>query len=263
MGKSLEGLTALVTGAGSGIGRELSRKLVGSGVKVIGVGRTEEKLAALAEELGPEFSYRCFDVTDADAWNSLEFPDGLDILINNAGVMTPVASFVREDEAVHRTMETDFYAVLRSVTALRPVLSDSSRPTIINIASAAALVAMPGMSMYCASKAAVRSFTETLRIELGKRWHVAAVCPGFVRTNLFRECAELSPLVLRFCMPPEKMAGKIVRGIKARRNIMIIGTDAHFMVFLHALLGPKALDFFAWILKKSKIELFKNAFSDD
>lgn len=263
MARSLEGLHALVTGAGSGIGRELAKRLVSCGVKVTGVGRTEAKLASLAEELGESFDYRCFDVTDAAAWNALEFPEGLDILINNAGVMPPVHYYDGGTDEARRTMETDFFSVLHSIGALKPVLARSERPTIINISSASVFAAMPGMSMYCASKAAVRSFTDAISVELGKRWHVAAVCPGFVRTNLFRDCAELSPLVLKFCMPPEKMAKRIVRGIRARRRMMVIGPDAHAMVILHALLGQRALDLFAWVLRKSGIELFKDAFPAD
>lgn len=261
--RSLEGLHALVTGAGSGIGRELARQLTACGVRVTGVGRTEAKLASLAEELGSAFDYRCFDVTDAEAWASLEFPEGLDILINNAGVMPPVKYYDGGTDEARRTMETDFFSVLHSVGALRPVLARSKRPTVINISSASVFAAMPGMSMYCASKAAVRSFTDAISVELGKRWHIAAVCPGFVRTDLFRDCAELSPLVLRFCMPPEKMAKKIVRGIRARRRMMVIGPDAHIMVILHVLLGQHALDLFAWVLRRSGIELFKNAFPSE
>lgn len=269
MDNPFEGLTAVVTGAGSGLGRELAMGLAAGGARVIAVGRNLPRLDALALKLDGRAQAHQMDVTDREAWKAFASRlaaegKNVDIIVNNAGVMPPVQRFTDAardfDACVKRVVDTDFYAALYSAEAFAPLLDASEDPMVINISSASAFFALPGMSMYCAAKAALRSFSESLERETG--WYVAAVEPGFVRTGLFREQPDgaMSRFVQSFCMPADRMARKILRGVGRRRRVILAGADARIMKVMHALLGAWALDIFTWVLKKSGIALFANAF---
>ncbi|NLV51522.1 MAG: SDR family NAD(P)-dependent oxidoreductase [Clostridiales bacterium] len=273
----LAGQTAVITGASSGIGRELTKLLISRyGCSVIGLARNEEKLKGLSEELGNlsgRFSWRVFDVSERANWRKFAAElagsgTQVNMLFNNAGIMPPVARFETAekdpDNCAFRVMNTDFYASLYAVWELLPLLRRSGEACIVNISSAAAFVSLPGTAMYCAAKAALRAFSECLAQELGGGVFVATVCPGFVRTDLFRNQSEecMTRLVLSFCMQPAKAALKIIRGVIKRRHMIVPGADAKIMRFLHGLFGTAALDLFAFLLRASHIKLYSEVFTE-
>ena len=271
----LESKTVFLTGASSGIGRELTKLLIRVyGCKVIGVGLNEEKMQSLCVELGERsafFEYRLFDVSRRENWQAcvLDLENsgtGIDILINNAGIMPRFASVETELPAIHlivrRVIATNFIASVDSVSLMLPILMRSPTPAIINMASAAAFAAMPGTAAYSAAKAAQKAFTECLMMELKGRAYVAGIYPGFVRTDLFRDQKKglADRRLARFYLSSQETARSIMNGMARHRRMIIPGQEARMMRLLERLLGLRALDLFTCILKKARAELFADVF---
>jgi short-subunit dehydrogenase len=185
---------ALVTGASSGIGAATARRLARErDAHLVLVARREEKLRALADELGGA-TVIALDLTDADAparvRAALEAEHGgrLDLLVNNAGSSWNV-DFAADDggfENVRRTMELNFDAQLRLTEALLPLLRASAPSAIVNVASTAGRVARGGGGAYSASKFALIGWSDALYYEERPHGvHVGLVNPGFIATEGF------------------------------------------------------------------------------
>jgi short-subunit dehydrogenase len=183
----------LVTGASSGIGAEIARRLAERGLGVTLVARRKERLDRLASELSGSCRVRseviAADLTDPSAREEVVkglAKEGLevDVLINNAGFSTtgPVkgADHRRESELVRLNCE----AVVDLTTLVLPDMVDRARGAILNVSSGAAFLPMPGQASYAASKAFVLSYSQALRAELrGSGVTVCALCPGPVPTE--------------------------------------------------------------------------------
>jgi NADP-dependent 3-hydroxy acid dehydrogenase YdfG len=177
-------LTAVITGASSGIGAATAEALAKAGyVPVVGARRVD-RLQELVERIGG--SAHVLDVTDPDS--IAEFVDRITdaaVLVNNAGGalgLEPVADAI--DEKWIRMFETNVLGSMRMTRALLPTLERSGRGHIVNVGSIAAFEVYPGGGGYTAAKHAVRAFTGTLRLELlGKPIRVTEVDPGLVETE--------------------------------------------------------------------------------
>lgn len=187
-----------MTGASSGIGEATARLLaIGHGLKVVLVARREERLRALASELGPDAGWVAADITEADAPARVrahveERHGRLDLLVNNAGAAWR-AKFAEGGFAnVRRTMELNFDAQLRMTEALLPLLRRSAPSSIVNVASTAGRVSRAGSGAYSASKFALIGWSDALHLEeRANGVHVGLVLPGFVVTEGF-PAAELT-----------------------------------------------------------------------
>ena len=200
----LEGKTAIVTGASSGIGAAIAAALNADGVRVAGGARRTDQLATeIALEL---------DVTDPESCErfveqALEELGGLDILVNNAGLGLGREPFDKSSEDDEETvLETNVHGVLRMTRLCLPHLRDGGH--IVNMGSIAGRQPYENAAVYVASKYAVRGFTYALREDLlGRPIHVTTVDPGLVETNFSR---------VRFRGDAEK-ANAVYAGVEAVR----------------------------------------------
>lgn len=185
-------MIAVVTGASSGIGEATARRIAAEpGARLVLVARREERLAALAAEIGGA-TVVAVDLTDADAparvREAIEREHGgrLDLLVNNAGASWNAPFAEGGWENVRRTMELNFDAQLRLTEALLPLLRASAPSSIVNVASTAGRVGRAAGGAYSASKFAFAGWTDSLHLEekpFGV--HVGLVLPGFVATEGF------------------------------------------------------------------------------
>lgn len=267
--------TVILSGASSGIGKGIAERLIRDhGCKVIGIARNEERLLNFKRELGDKgdnFSYYTFDVSEESKWQ--EFARTLekenikpDMLINNAGILPKFDKFVNYTvDEIKKAMEINFFSCIYSMKALMPLILESDSAAVVNVASSAALCSLAGTSVYSASKAALKGFTEAMREEHRDNCYVALICPGFTKTNIFRNQAESSSksqkamdLISTDC---DKMVDSIIKGIWKKRDKMVFGMDAHFMDKGYKFLGTKCSLVSSKVMKLSKLEMFENIFN--
>ena len=209
-------LVAVVTGASSGIGEATARLLAGEhGATLVLVARREDRLRALAAELGA--TYCACDLTADDAPARVrahveEHHDRLDLLVNNAGAAWRATFADGGWENVKRHMEVNFDAVVRLTEALLPLLRRSAPSAIVNVSSTAGRIARPGSGAYSASKFALAGWSDALTGEEAPNGvHVGLVLPGFITTEGFPQ-SELNdnPLTRRLVSTPERGARAIL-----------------------------------------------------
>lgn len=192
--RSIAGMRTLLTGASSGIGQALAKRLAAQKARLVLNARREDRLSALVAELrgtGAEVYSVVGDVTEPTirqqmldaARNQL---GGLDCLINNAG-MGGIGNFAENDEGrLRRIMEVNFFAPLELTRLCIPELRQAKRPIIVNVASVLGHRAVPKKSEYCASKFALHGFSDSLRSELAPDGiDVLLVSPSTTDTEFF------------------------------------------------------------------------------
>lgn len=181
----LEQHTVLITGGATGIGWALAQRFLGAGSEVIVVGRRAEVLAA-AKKQDPRVHTRVCDVSKASdrvalaAWVTKEFPK-LDVLVNNAGVMRPAT--LREPQDYATDFETNLHAPIHLTALLIPHLLTKSPGTVINTTSGLAYVPLAAAPIYSLTKAALSSFTQSLRHQ-EPTLDVVELSPPHVNTDL-------------------------------------------------------------------------------
>ena len=188
----LEKKTVLITGGTSGIGLELAKQLLQRGNTVIVTGRDQEKLDA-AKRAMPGIHTVKSDVSDPAAIAALygsvlaQFP-ALDTLINNAGVMRNLnLNQARDLNDVTREIEINLNGPVRMVQQFLPHLKTRKGALIVNVSSGLAFIPFPASPVYCATKAAIHSFTQSLRVQMeGTGITVVELAPPAVETPLLR-----------------------------------------------------------------------------
>lgn len=274
----LQGKTVVVTGASGGMGAGIAATLLKKhGCTVIGIARNERKIMKFIDELGEEnakrFSYRLFDVSVRENWESFakelkEENIAVDVLINNAGILPKFKRFDRYSyEEIERAMNINFYSCIYSVKTMLPILQKSSSPAIINIDSSAALMTLAGTSMYSASKAALKSFTEALRLEFAGKIYVGMVCPGFTKTDIFSGQGDVgkgraSKIIEMISTDCDKMVKMIMFGIERKMPMQVRGMDAHAMSICNRLLPVAGSKLYSTIMKAAKVDIFDEVFLD-
>ena len=274
----LQGKTVVVTGASGGMGAGIAATLIKKhGCTVIGIARNEKKILNFIDELGEEnakrFSYRLFDVSVRENWESFakelkEENIAVDVLVNNAGILPKFKRFDRYSyEEIERAMNINFYSCIYSVKTMLPILQKSSSPAIINIDSSAALMTLAGTSMYSASKAALKSFTEALRLEFAGKIYVGMVCPGFTKTDIFSGQGDVgkgrgSKIIDMISTDCDKMVKMIMFGIERKMPMQVRGMDAHAMSICNRLLPVAGSKLYSTIMKAAKVDIFDEVFLD-
>ena len=274
----LQGKTVVVTGASGGMGAGIAATLIKKhGCTVIGIARNERKILNFINELGEEnakrFSYRLFDVSVRENWESFakeleEENIAVDVLINNAGILPKFKRFDRYSyEEIERAMNINFYSCIYSVKTMLPILQKSSSPAIINIDSSAALMTLAGTSVYSASKAALKSYTEALRLEFAGKIYVGMVCPGFTKTDIFSGQGDVgkgrgSKIIEMVSTDCDKMVKMIMFGIERKMPMQVRGMDAHAMSICNRLLPVAGSKLYSTIMKAAKVDIFDEVFLD-
>ncbi len=240
----LKGKIVVLTGAGNGMGRELALLLLNRGARVAAVDLNAAALtetAALAGDVGARLSLHTLNVADREAVAAL--PDDViakhgtvDVLINNAGIIQPfvvVADLAME--AIDRVIEVNLMGTIRMTKAFLPHLLSRPQAHVCNVSSMGGFLPVPGQTVYGASKAAVKLFTEGLYSELSDtNVGVTLVLPGAIRTNIagnsgagegMDTAAEpgKSPIPM---LDPDRAAGIVVTAIERGRRSVFVGKDS-------------------------------------
>jgi len=227
----------LVTGAGSGFGRAMAARFVRAGDRVLVSDVDGAAAATVAKELGELATAVTLDVTsdaswaDAIAWCEREW-DGLDILINNAGVGAGGRIEKVELADWDWIWDINVMGLVRGIRGTVPIFKRQRSGHIVNIASLAAIMNLPGMAPYNVTKGGVVALSETLRYEL-EPYNVATtvVCPGFVRTNLTERMRTPDPAALK--LTAKLMDASTVTADDVAEMVFAAVRDKRFMVLTH------------------------------
>lgn len=243
----LRGRTAVITGAGSGIGRAISMSLAQRGCHLaladVNAGGLAETVSLLPAT-GLRVTQHALDVADRDM--VVAFPaivmaqhGSVDLLVNNAGVALGGTFEMVSEEDFDWLFNVNFHGVVRMTRAFLPLLRASTDARLVNISSIFGIVAPAEQVAYAASKFAVRGFSEALRHELEESTvGVTVVHPGGVRTNISEnarapqgvsdtEVVRRRAAFAKFLRMPPAQAGEIiVRGIEQRKKRVLVGRDA-------------------------------------
>ncbi len=256
MKRDLCGRRVLITGASSGIGRCLAELTTQEGARVAVAARSQDKLDELAASLGAkgaEVIAVTADVTsEADRSRLLERVverfDGLDVLINNAGVGSWGHFVGSTEEVLRQIMEVNFFAPAELIRLAIPVLTRGRQPAVVNVASMCGRRGMPAWPEYSASKFALCGLTEALRGELARfDIDVLLIIPGLTRSDLRNHMLRNEGrMKIDFDggMPAEDVARKIVQALKKNWTETVVGRDARWMLRLNRFF-PRLLD---WLI---------------
>ena len=252
----------IITGAANGIGKEITKQLLAKGAYVFGLDINEESLKALKEELqNDKLKTYVVDMGSRESISNfktefLKENDGVDILINNAGIVQPFIPVQELDEkTIDRVMNINFFGPVFLTKAFLSILLSREEACITNISSMGGFFPFPNQTIYGASKSALKLFTEGLYSELeGTNVHAMVVFPGAINTNILKNSnVELKGISTKSgsykLTSPEETAYLVIDGIEKNKFKVYIGSDAKFMKFIYKLSPKKAIDY---INKKMK-----------
>jgi 3-oxoacyl-[acyl-carrier protein] reductase len=191
----LKGKVAMVTGAGGGVGRAISKRLAAEGCKVILIGRNRDRLGKVASEIGNNKSVLpvVADITkEAEVLLALEQTistfDRVDILVNNAGMITdPVPFHESSEDQWNDLMDTNLVGTFRMTKALLPVMMKNNSGSIVNISSVLGIRSIPKvpLSVYGVTKAGIIMFTKSIAVEYGQYGiRSNCLCPSTIRSSI-------------------------------------------------------------------------------
>jgi short-subunit dehydrogenase len=257
----IQGKTILVTGGGSGIGRALVLNLLSRGANVAAVDvhdATIQETKQLAGPFSKNLSIHVVNITDSHAVAQLpqkiiETHGSIDGIINNAGIIQPFQKVNDLSmESIQKVMDVNFYGMLYVTKSFLPHLLERPDAHIVNISSMGGFLPVPGQTVYGASKAAVKLFTEGLHSELLETSvRITVVFPGAVQTNITQNSgleipAQSSNDSKKFKMlSPDVAAQKIVSAMEQNKYRVCVGSDSRMMDLLVRIAPEFAAGFIA------------------
>ena len=237
-GMRIDGKVALITGASEGIGAACAAEFARAGAKLSLTARSEERPATRRR---PGRADHAGDLTDEATRRraverTIERFGAIDILINNAGVGFYCPSWRAPMEDTRRLMELNFFSLLALTQLVVPHMRERKSGMIVNVGSIAGKFTLPWMTIYSASKYAVGSLTEGLRMELRPdNIRTMLVCPGYVKTGFQKNAysGQTPPKVLRArraAITPEECARAIRRGVERDARTILAPAAGWFLV---------------------------------
>lgn len=265
---SLQGRVVLITGGSRGLGLILARQAVAEGAKVAICARDADELERARQELsqdGAEVLTLVRDLTNADDVQTMVAEvqhqlGAIDVLINNAGIITagPLDNIELRD--YHDSMDTHFWAPLHAMQAVLPAMRRRGEGRIVNIASVGGKVAVPHLAPYCASKFALVGLSESFRSELLQHGiQVTTVCPGLMRTGSARHAIvkgqhkkEYAAFIIADSLPMLSMdadaAGRQIWNACRRGDAeVILSVPAKALSAFHGLFPGTTADMLSWV----------------
>lgn len=254
--RNIRGKKALITGAASGIGRELALQLAAEGADLFLLDVNESGLndtADAATLLGGQVIFRYCDLTDSQQISNvisalLDEWGYIDILVNNAGVAFYGPTHTMTTDQWDWLLAVNLLAPIQITRELLPSLINRSEAHIINIASICGIVSGSRFSAYQVSKFGLLGFSEALRAEYSRQGlGVSAICPGPVSTRLFESAPcgrkdKKTPVPPRWaCISPEHVAQKTIKAIYQDKGLCLVGWVAYVLYYLKRL-APWSLD---------------------
>lgn len=267
--QNMHGRVAVITGAASGIGRALAVALADEGCDLAIADIDEDGLAGterLLEGKGCRVTLHRVDVADRTRMGS--FPEEIhdahgrvDILVNNAGVSVAADLLDHSIEDFEWLVGINLWGVVYGTKFFLPHLLQSDDAYVVNLSSMFGLVGVPGQSSYCATKFAVRGFSEAVGAELAAtNVRVLSVHPGGIRTNIARAVrwgashTGMRDRTIRFfdtkTMPADKAALRIVGAMKANRQRVLIGTEAFVADYIKRAVPVLPPNVLAWARRR-------------
>jgi short-subunit dehydrogenase len=241
---------AVITGASSGIGMATALKFAEADYNVVLAARRKKELDIVAKEcqaFGIETLSVVTDITDEHKVSELSRMANnkfghIDVWVNNAGVYLTGKFEDLPLEDMRRVMDTNFFGTLHGSYVALKQFKKQQAGVLINISSVNATAPQPYISIYSASKAAIRAFDESLRMELRMEnlqddIHICTVMPAAIDTNLFKNSANYTGKALRAPQPvydPDYVASQIVSLAKRPRRELVIGSAGKLMAFQKA-----------------------------
>lgn len=257
----------VVTGAGSGIGRELTLQLLKKNANVAGVDIHEnalaetQKIAGVGDDRFKGFVLDISDKTKVDALPAavIKHFGVVDGIINNAGI---IQKFIHVNdlnfEDISRVMNVNFYGTLYLTKAFLPHFLLRPEAHIVNISSMGGFIPFPGQTIYGAAKAAVKLLTEGLYAELkDTNVRVTVVHPGAIATNITENSGLGKPNVeanaqqAKMALPAPKAAETIIRAIEKDKYRVTVGKDAMMLDILYRISPRMATNFIGKMMKKT------------
>ena len=260
----IAGKVFLVTGAGSGMGREMTHQIMAKGGKVAALDMHLPQLLETQQICsGKDATFLALEVDITDRTKVLALPEQvikhfgqIDGIINNAGIIQP---FVKVNDLtftqVEHVMNVNFFGTVSVTKAFLPHLLERPEAHIVNISSMGGFLPVPGQSIYGASKAAVKLFTEGLYAELKETAvRVSVVFPGAIATNITTNSGIDMPVVSSdssgmATLPAKDAARIILHGMETNQYRILVGSDSKFMDFLCRLAPEYATNFIAKKMK--------------
>lgn len=236
--------TILITGASSGIGEAMAEAYAGPGVTLVLTGRDRDRLdvvAARCTERGADVRAATVDVADRAAmadWLALvDRATPVDLCIANAGISGGTGGRGESEEQARRILAVNIDGVLNTIHPLIGPMTARGRGQLALVSSLAGFRGYPGAPAYCASKAAVRSYGESLRLDLRPAGiEVSVICPGFVKSRI----TDRNRFPMPFLMDADRAASIIKRGLERNRGRIAFPLPTYLMAWLVAVL-PAAL----------------------
>ncbi len=242
--RSIAGMRGVLTGASSGIGAALARELAERGARLVIVARRQDKLDELARDLhdkSGQLEVVAGDITDSAVRQravatATQRWGGLDLLINNAGIGALGRFAESSPERLRQIMELNFFAAVEMVRLAMPLLIEGHRPIVVNVGSILGHRGIPLSNEYCASKFALRGWSESLRAELAPLGvDLLLVSPGTTKTDFFVHALarQSVPWENQAGDTPQRVARVTVRAIERGRHEVIVGARGKLLVWLN------------------------------